>query len=111
MFKFLLFTIFIVVASSCDPHKKEMLFTSLPSSASGIHFSNDIDEKKFAKEAMNEFGYMGGGVGIGDFNNDGLKDIFFCGNQVSSKLYLNKGNNKFDDITVSAGLTTDIWIT
>ena len=111
MFKLLLFTIFIVVASSCDPHKKEMLFTSLPSSASGIHFSNDIDEKKFAKEAMNEFGYMGGGVGIGDFNNDGLKDIFFCGNQVSSKLYLNKGNNKFDDITVSAGLTTDIWIT
>ncbi|MEQ1800268.1 MAG: VCBS repeat-containing protein, partial [Lacibacter sp.] len=60
---------------------------------------------------INEFGYMGGGVGIGDFNNDGLKDIFFSGNQVSCRLYINKGNSKFEDITVSAGVSTDVWAT
>ena len=60
---------------------------------------------------LNEFAYMGGGVGIIDINNDGLKDIFFCGNQVSSKLYLNKGNNHFEDITLSAGVSTSDWIT
>ncbi len=62
-------------------------------------------------EALDEFAYMGGGVGILDVNNDGLKDIFFCGNQVSSRLYMNKGNNEFEDITNSAGVTTDVWAT
>ncbi len=60
---------------------------------------------------INEFGYMGGGVGIGDFNNDGLKDIVFTANQVSSRIYINKGNNKFDDITEKAGLVTNVWAT
>src|SRR5687768_2446106 len=54
---------------------------------------------------------MGGGVGIGDFNNDGLKDIFFTANQVSCRLYINKGNNRFQDITEAAGLKTNVWAT
>ncbi|MEP7142782.1 MAG: hypothetical protein ABI707_07925 [Ferruginibacter sp.] len=76
-YKLSLFAFFIAVfMASCDQQKDEKLFTQLTSSQTGIHFNNDIDEKKFSKEALNEFGYMGGGVGIGDFNNDGLKDIF-----------------------------------
>lgn len=63
------------------------------------------------KNALNEFAYMGGGVGILDVNNDGRKDIFLCGNQVSSALYLNKGNNVFEDITRQAGLSTKSWCT
>src|SRR5919106_1562344 len=98
---FLAGTIFL---ASCTHKKEGALFTRLSATESGINFSNDIQETDSTKSFINEFGYMGGGVGIGDFNNDGLKDIFFTGNQVSSRIYVNKGNNKFDDITEKAGL-------
>jgi hypothetical protein len=98
--------------SSCNSSKQEKaLFTQLTSSESGIHFSNDIKDTGASNSFINEFGYMGGGVGIGDFNNDGLKDIFFSGNQVSSQMYINKGNNKFEEVTEKAGLTTNVWAT
>ncbi len=95
---------------SCKEQNQNHLFTSLSSNETGIKFSNDIDETKMPGDALNEFAYMGGGVGILDVNNDGLKDIFFCGNQVSSKLYLNKGSNHFEDITQTAGVSTSEWI-
>jgi len=60
-------------------HNENGLFTRLTSFESGIHFSNDIQDTDSTNSLINEFGYMGGGVGIGDFNNDGLKDIFFYG--------------------------------
>ncbi len=60
---------------------------------------------------VNEYTYMGGGVGVGDFNRDGLPDLFFAGNQVSSRLYLNKGNMHFEDVTQKAGVSTDTWCT
>lgn len=96
---------------SCGREKKETLFTSLSGEQTGIHFSNTIREDDSTRSFIDEFGYMGGGVGIGDFNNDGLKDIFFTGNQVSCRLYINKGHHQFEDITIPAGLTTSVWAT
>jgi enediyne biosynthesis protein E4 len=96
---------------SCNPKQTDRLFTKLDAEESGIHFNNEIRENDSSHSFINEFGYMGGGVGIGDFNNDGKKDIFFTGNQVSSRLYINKGNNEFEDITEKAGVHTDSWCT
>ncbi len=107
---FVFFTAIILLAS-CRHKQKNTLFTQLPAAESGIYFSNDIFDSDSSHSFINEFGYMGGGVGIGDFNNDGLKDIFFSGNQVSCRLYINKGNNQFDDITEKAGISTDVWAT
>jgi len=101
----------IIFLMSCKQQQKNTLFSPLAASASGISFSNDIHDNDSSYSFINEFGYMGGGVGIGDFNNDGLKDIFFTGNQVSCRLYINKGNNQFDDITATAGIGTDVWCT
>ena len=101
----------IILLASCSNQQNNKLFTQLTAAESGISFSNDIHDNDSSHSFINEFGYMGGGVGIGDFNNDGLKDIFFTGNQVSSRLYINKGNNQFDDITEKAGIATDVWCT
>lgn len=101
--------LFLLVA--CTTEKKDTLFSSLPSKTTNIHFNNRVNETDSTHSFINEFGYMGGGVGIGDFNNDGLKDIYFTGNQVSSALYVNKGGNRFNDITAKAGCGTTGWAT
>lgn len=82
----------------------DTLFEKIPSSKSGIGFNNSIPETDSINILDQENVYNGGGVGIGDFNNDGLQDIYFTGNQVSNKLYLNKGEMKFEDITDFAGV-------
>jgi hypothetical protein len=97
--------------SSCRNKQATSLFTKLSAEQSGISFSNEINDNDSSVSFINEFGYMGGGVGIGDFNNDGLKDIFFSGNQVSSALYINEVENKFKDISAQAGIKTDTWCT
>jgi enediyne biosynthesis protein E4 len=108
--RFIFFT-GIIFLLSCKQQQKNTLFSPLPATTSGINFSNDIHDNDSSYSFINEFGYMGGGVGIGDFNNDGQKDIFFTGNQVSSRLYINKGNNQFDDVTEKAGIGTNVWCT
>ena len=80
------------------------MFNKLSSSYTGIHFNNKIVENDSINPIDVTNIYNGGGVGIGDFNNDGLQDIYFTGNLVSNKLYLNKGDLKFEDITEAAGV-------
>lgn len=83
---------------------KDSLFERISSSSSGISFNNRIVENDSVNPLNIVNIYNGGGVGIGDFNNDGLQDIYFTGNMVASKLYLNKGDFDFEDITAEAGV-------
>jgi hypothetical protein len=82
--------------------KSDSLFQSISSSHSNIHFNNLISENDSVNQLDLENVYNGGGVGIGDLNNDGLPDIFFTGNMVQCKLYLNEGDFKFKDVTNEA---------
>ena len=85
-------------------------FQLLPSKQTGIEFSNTITETDSLNLMSYEYLYNGAGVGIADLNNDGLQDIIFAGNQVSPKVYLNKGNFRFADITsYFEGLTDNQW--
>ncbi len=90
-----------VIITSC---KRKTLFEQIPSSESGVTFNNKIVETDSINPVTLLNVYNGGGVGVGDFNNDGLQDIYFVGNQVSNRLYLNKGNMKFEDVTSIAGV-------
>lgn len=80
------------------------LFTKLSPQQTGVSFVNEVvDKQDFNIFSYRNF-YNGGGVAIGDINNDGLPDIFFTANMRKNHLYLNKGNFKFEDITDSAGV-------
>src|ERR1700676_363576 len=99
--RFVIFSFLICVCFSCNRHKT--LFETIPSDKSGIHFNNEIKETDSLNVLNISNIYNGGGVGIGDFNQDGLPDIYFTGNLVSNKLYLNKGDFHFEDITAASG--------
>ncbi len=103
------FCIFVLLASACN--KQHTLFEQLPASYTGITFKNEITESDTLNVSTFEYLYNGGGVGVGDFNGDGLPDLFFSGNQASCKLYLNKGNMQFDDVTAKTGIQTPYWNT
>src|SRR5690606_25921172 len=80
------------------------LFTKLPASMTGISFVNQIEETQDFNVFRYRNFYNGGGVAIGDINNDGLPDIFFTANMKENRLYLNKGDLRFEDITETAGV-------
>ena len=101
---FCLALVFTAAALVCSCKHKETVFTSLSASATGIHFQNTINESDSFNILDYLYFYNGGGVAIGDLNNDGLQDIYFTSNQGSNKLYLNKGNFRFEDITHKAGV-------
>lgn len=85
-----------------DNSSYETLFTNIDSEESGIGFINEIPENSAMNSMVYEYFYNGGGVAIGDINNDNLVDVYFTSNLKSNKLYLNTGNFKFEDITESA---------
>jgi len=103
----------VLFLSACNEKKTDdieraaIFFEAVPSKISGIDFSNDL----FHSEDLNIMEYLyyynGGGVAIGDINNDGLEDVYLSANQKSDKLYLNLGDLKFKDITAEAGIKLD----
>jgi enediyne biosynthesis protein E4 len=87
------------------------LFKLLSPDQTGVAFANTITTTDSLNVQTDVYVYNGAGVAIGDIDNDGLPDIFFAGNMVSSRLYLNKGSMRFDDITARAGVGTKRWAT
>lgn len=103
------FLFWIVI--SCSP-ENETLFTKLEQGHTGIDFINNNHETERSNILSYEYFYNGGGVAVGDINNDGLPDIYFTSNIFSNKLYLNEGNFKFKDITEQSGTACEVgWKT
>jgi hypothetical protein len=98
-----LLLLLLAVPEGC--HEHPTLFHKLSSAHTGIHFNNRVIENDSVNPIDLEFLYNGGGVGVGDFNRDGLPDLYFTGSLVSNKLYLNRGGLRFEDVTDRAGVT------
>lgn len=90
---------------------KKPLFNLLPADKSGIDFNNTLNETATQNIYAYQYFYNGAGVAAGDINNDGLVDVFFAANQGSCKLYINKGDLKFQDITLQSKIATTGWCT
>ena len=87
------------------------LFQALPATQTGITFNNEVIENNNFNHILQDVIFNGGGVAVIDINNDGLQDLFFAGNQKMDKLYLNKGDMQFEDITIAAGILSETWST
>lgn len=103
MNNFIKIGLFLILFSSCSDNKNK-LFEKLSPEISNVKFANELDESKNISILDYLYYYNGGGVALGDINNDGLVDIYFTSNQGKNKLYLNKGENKFEDISIKAGI-------
>src|SRR5687767_1397068 len=118
---YILFTFCFVVTGCSNKEKstdladadslKIKMFSAIPPSQSGVKFVNTLTESEEINILTNQYLYNGAGVAIGDLDNDNLPDIFFTGNMVESKLYHNKGNFQFEDITKKSGIATPGWCT
>jgi len=106
MVQFAFFSVFF----SCE-NEDNSRFRHVSAEHSGVHFSNTITENDSINILDFHYLYNGGGVGITDLNDDGLPDLVFSGNQVSTKIYLNRGQLKFEDISEAANFQTQKWVT
>ncbi len=111
--KHLLFLSLVILFTSCNSEKKvnkesivkePVLFSLLTSDKTGIDFTNKVENQKDFNIFKYRNFYNGGGVAIGDINNDGLPDIYMTANMGKNKLYLNKGDFRFEDISATAGI-------
>tara|TARA_R110002124_G_scaffold74683_3_gene200501 strand:+ start:5029 stop:6438 length:1410 start_codon:yes stop_codon:yes gene_type:complete len=105
--RYFFFPILILLFTNCskeNTENKDALFTKLDASATGINFVNDVKNGADMNIFKYRNFYNGGGVAIADINNDGLSDIYFTSNLGANKLYLNKGNFQFEDISKKAGV-------
>ncbi|SHL37508.1 VCBS repeat-containing protein [Flavobacterium xanthum] len=113
--RFVLLPLIILLFSNCskeNSENKDALFSKLDASKTGINFVNEVKNGADMNIFKYRNFYNGGGVAIGDINNDGLSDVYFTSNLGTNKLYLNKGNFEFEDISKKAGVEgTKIWST
>jgi hypothetical protein len=107
----LLSAVFLLLIACQKDQNKEVsegsVFNTKASGETGLTFANQLDENSSLNIIEYLYYYNGAGVGVGDIDNDGLEDIYFAANELPDKLYLNKGNLKFEDISKRAGLKTD----
>ena len=101
--KFFIYCFFVISTLKAQTKK----FESLPPSQTGLDFANTVQDSKSQNILLYANFYGGGGVGLADFDNDGLTDIYFTGNLVGDEIYKNKGDLKFEKKTISAGITND----
>ena len=109
--KLITYVLILMLFFNCKKEEESVtskkIFKALEASNSGINFANTLTENDSLNYFIYSYLYMGGGIAVADINNDGLKDVFFTGNQVSNKLYLNKGHLQFEDITKKSGVSGD----
>jgi len=106
-----LYPVLITILFACSQQNQQpTLFQLQPAEKTGIIFSNDLTYSEDFNPYIFKNFFNGGGVAIGDLDKDGLADLFFCGNMVDNKLYLNKGDFQFEDITTKAGVSSkNVW--
>lgn len=112
--RLLISLIVLIIFSKCSrkSSNEDSTFELVQSSHSGVQFENRLEYNEHLNTYTYRNFYNGAGVALGDINNDGLLDIYFSGNQVDNKLYLNKGNFQFEDITIAAGVScSQVWST
>ncbi|MCC7298432.1 MAG: VCBS repeat-containing protein, partial [Bacteroidia bacterium] len=101
---------FSITCKNKDKGTDQKIFELLDPASTGINFVNSIPENDTLNQFTYHYLFNGNGVAAGDLNNDGLPELIFTGNAVPSKLYLNKGDFKFEDITAKAGFNTNGWM-
>jgi hypothetical protein len=107
-----LFLISFSFSCNIESAEDDTLFQKIDVKKAGVDFINQLDQTEELNTYTFRNFYNGAGVAVGDINNDGLLDIYFCGNTRGNRLYLNKGDFRFEDVTANAGVACeDVWST